>query len=303
MSQLDPVTAPLIAIDWGTTSLRGALLSPGGQVLEQRAFPQGILSVPPGGFTAVFNAAFGDWARQPQALTLICGMAGSRQGWLEAPYVACPAGFDDLRSKISWIPGLHWRVGIVPGLQHIHHGVPDVMRGEETQIFGALAQNELTHGTLVLPGTHSKWAHVHNGQVSDFSTWMTGEFYALLSQHSILARSLSPHAALEPNSFQRGVEQALRGPNLLHTAFGTRALDLFGQMGPDALPSYLSGLVIGEELKAQTFNPEQTVHIVGGPSLTERYTLALRLLGQPICCHGAEATWAGLWALARELTR
>ncbi len=289
----------LLAVDWGTSSLRGALLAPDGQVLGERAFARGILTVAPGEFPAVFDSCFGAWMN-PETLCLISGMAGSQQGWLEAPYCPCPAGFDSIASQLAWVePG---RIAIVPGLCIEAGGVPDVMRGEETQVFGALQLLGLDNARLVLPGTHSKWVTVSNRRVTDFSTWMTGEFYALLRQHSILARTLpATDPAPDAAAFEQGVAHALRSQGLLHTAFSTRTLSLFKRMATDALPSYLSGLVIGEELKSQTLQRGDTVVVMGAPALTARYEQALALLGVSVQRVGDGATWRGLRAIADTL--
>ena len=167
-----------LAVDWGTSSLRGALLDPQGRVLEERTFARGILTVPPGGFPAVFETCFGDWTKAEDILCLIAGMAGSQQGWMQAPYCPCPAGFDEIASQLTWIqPG---RIAIVPGLRCENNGMPDVMRGEVIQVFGALQLLAIHDALLVLPGTHSKWVNVQAGIIRNFSTFMTGEFYALL---------------------------------------------------------------------------------------------------------------------------
>jgi 2-dehydro-3-deoxygalactonokinase len=289
----------LLAIDWGSSSLRGALLDAAGAAMEERAFPRGILTVEAGGFPDVFANCFGDWMT-PGTLCLISGMAGSKQGWREAPYCACPAGFDAIAAALEWVePG---RIAIVPGLSIDKNGVPDVMRGEETQIFGALQLLGLDHARLVLPGTHSKWVSVTDHKVTDFSTWMTGEFYALLRRHSILARMLpEDEPPLDSSAFDRGVAHALAGPGLLNTAFSTRTLSLFGRMAGEALPSYLSGLVIGEELKAQTLPRGEPVVVMGAEALTARYERALAQLGVPVRRVGAGATWRGLRAIADTL--
>ena len=294
----------LIAIDWGTSSLRGALIENGSvaEVAQERTFARGILTVEPGGFPAVFESCFGDWMT-PDALCLIAGMAGSQQGWLEAPYCPCPAGFDDVAARLAWVvPG---RIAIVPGLSIDINGIPDVMRGEETQVFGALQLLDLQNAglvRLVLPGTHSKWVTVANRQITHFSTWMTGEVYALLRQHSILARTLPaaepPHDA---DAFEQGVTVALRGEGLLHTAFSVRTLALFKRMAPDALPSYLSGLVIGEELRCQALKRGDNVVIVGADALVARYEQALALLGVTCQQSGSNATWLGLRAIAQSI--
>jgi 2-dehydro-3-deoxygalactonokinase len=286
----------LVALDWGTSSLRGALLADDGRVLEERSFARGILTVEKNGFEAVFKSCFGDWM-QADTLCLIAGMAGSQQGWIEAPYCPCPAGFADMAAHLVWVEPK--RIAIVPGLSVHNDGAPDVMRGEETQVFGALQLLGKQDARMVLPGTHSKWVTVSNSRISDFSTWMTGEFYALLSQHSILARTLpsleTPH---NNEAFEKGVTYALRGDSLLHTAFSTRTLSLFKRMTADELPSYLSGLVIGEELKGQRLSSGEDLVLIGAPELCSRYDQALGLLGVKPIIVGNQATWAGLKAIA-----
>lgn len=337
----------LLALDWGTSSLRGALLDAQGAVLQERAFARGILSVPPGGFPAVLAELFGDWLQgggatsAPPRLCLIAGMAGSQQGWQEAPYCPCPAGFAELSQRLAWIDGAKdgaedglevGRIAIVPGLSCEHAGCPDVMRGEETQVFGALQLLGLQDATCVLPGTHSKWVQVRGGRITGFATFMTGEFYALLRQHSILARTLpAQDGALDEAAFDAGVAHALQGTSLLNTAFSTRTLALFRRREGPALASYLSGLVIGEELRAQpapaaaskaneanaadaataataavatdATDSAAPLVLIGAPALTARYQRALAQRHLAARCIGAEATWHGLWALASTLTR
>lgn len=297
----------LVAVDWGTSSLRGALIAPDGEVLEERASARGILSVAGGEFPAVFGSSFGDWML-PGTLCLIAGMAGSQQGWMEAKYCPCPAGFTDIAAQLVWVTSMGpQRIAIVPGLSIDKSGIPDVMRGEETQIFGALQLLGLSDASggvrLVLPGTHSKWVTVTNHRVTDFSTWMTGELYALLRQHSILARTLPPDDLADHNdaAFEQGVAYSLRGDGLLHTAFSTRTLSLFKRMATNALPSYLSGLVIGEELKCQRFESGDSVVVVGAEALTKKYAQALRQLGVSTQCVDNQATWHGLRAIADTL--
>jgi 2-dehydro-3-deoxygalactonokinase len=233
-------------------------------------------------------------------MCLIAGMAGSQQGWVEAKYCPCPAGFADIAAQLTWVEPQ--RIGLVPGLSTDKGGVPDVMRGEETQVFGALQLRGLGDARLVLPGTHSKWVTASNRHITDFSTWMTGEFYALLCQHSILARTLPladmPH---DDTAFEHGVAYALRGAGLLHTAFSTRTLPLFKRMATDCLPSYLSGLVIGEELKHQQLKRGDNVIVIGAEELAKKYTQALHQLGVSTQCVGNQATWQGLRAIADKL--
>jgi len=289
-----------VAIDWGTSSLRGALLDAGGRVLDERSAPRGILSVPAGEFGTVFESLVGDWMRGPgHPRCLISGMAGSKQGWVEAPYCACPAGLADIAAKV--IPVETDRIALVPGLSVEHDGVPDVMRGEEVQIFGAIALTGRRDGLFVLPGTHNKWARVADGRVTGFRTFMTGEFYALLGTHSILSRTIDTQAPLDEAAFLLGVAQAGNNEGLLHNAFGARTLSLFGRMGAADLASYLSGLLIGEELRTQSLHAKGEVVLIGTPALTRRYELALHASGVASRTLGAEATWAGLHALSRTL--
>lgn len=283
----------LVAVDWGTSSLRGALLDEAGRVLEERTAPLGILNVAGGDFAGTFTRQFSDWMTETGGLCLMSGMIGSRQGWQEAPYAPCPAGLDDI------VPRLHWierdRLAIVPGLSVEQGGVPDVMRGEEVQIFGALRLTGLSDGLFVLPGTHNKWVTVKGGKVVGFRTYMTGEVYGLLTQHSILSRTTDADAPFDEASFLEGVERGRRDSSILHNVFGARALALFERLPPPQSASYLSGLLIGEELRAERASRE--IVLIGAPALTMRYALALKAVGVATRALGAEATWAGLTAL------
>ena len=277
-------------------------------MLEERFLPRGILTLLVNEFAPFFEANFADWTRASGTLSLISGMAGSKQGWKEAPYCPCPAGFDEVAAALTWIEPQ--RIAIVPGLSCEHAHAPDVMRGEEVQIFGAMQLTGLRDGLFLLPGTHSKWARVQNGRVTTFRTYMTGEFYALLSQHSILAKTLiaEAEAPFDADAFAQGVTVSCHGAGLLHTAFSARTLSLFSLMSAAALPSYLSGLVIGEELRLQMPDATETrpgtdseVVLIGSDSLTTRYSQSLALRGVRSRVLGSQATWAGLHALAGRL--
>ena len=291
----------LVAVDWGTSSLRGALINSEGVVLEKRAFPQGILQVAHGQFQHVFEQRFGDWMGAG-TLCLISGMAGSRQGWREAPYCPCPSGFEDIAQHLQWIE--KDRMGIVPGLSTWNDDTPDVMRGEEIQIFGALAAQQIQNAQFVLPGTHSKWAQILDGKISAFKTFMTGEFYALLSQHSILAKTCLPDAPLKKEVFIDGVMQSQKSGGLLHHAFSARSLALFEKLNPAQSSSYISGLLIGEEIKsakADRVDDSTPLFILGNGQLTQRYGFAMEALGLSATALTDEVTWSGLWALAHHL--
>ena len=295
------MTRKLLAVDWGTSSLRGALISSDGVVLDKRAFPQGIMQVAHGQFQHVFEQRFGDWITG-NTLCLISGMAGSRQGWREAPYCPCPSGFEDIAQHLQWIE--KDRIGIVPGLSTFNDQTPDVMRGEEIQIFGALSNLQIADAEFVLPGTHSKWAMVAGGHIQSFKTFMTGEFYALLSQHSILAKTCLPDAPWKKDVFLEGVMQSQKSGGLLHHAFSARSLALFEKLNPAQSSSYISGLLIGEEIKSarspQT-GTNEPLFILGNSQLTQRYDCALAALEIQAKSLTDEITWSGLWSLAHHL--
>ena len=185
----------------------------------------------------------------------------------------------------------------MPGLTVELDGVPDVMRGEEVQIFGAVRLTGIADGLFVLPGTHNKWATVRGGKVTGFRTYMTGEVYGLLGQHSILSRTTTADAPLDEAAFRQGLRRALDGEGLLHTLFGVRALALFERLSPAASAGYLSGLLIGEELRTEPLEDGSDVVLIGAPALTARYALALSSAGRKTRMLGTEATWAGLHAL------
>ena len=271
----------LLAIDWGSSALRGALLDAEGGVLEERSAARGLLTIEPGGFPAVFVAHFGDWLRAPDVRCLMAGMVGSRQGWVEAPYCACPAGLDQLAAHLA--------------------GVPDVMRGEEIKVFGALELLGLESAEILMPGTHSKWASVARGRIQRFATAMSGELYALLRRRSILARTL-PDAddGFDADAFDRGLDRSFGGQGLLQTAFSVRTLALFERLPPSAGPSYLSGLVIGEELRARPLAGVEEVVVIGAEPLAERFERALRRLGRRVVRLGEEAAWRGLHAVQQR---
>ena len=266
-------------------------------MLEEKSAPLGILNVPAGDFAGTFASQFADWMEPAGSRCLMSGMIGSRQGWQEAPYAPCPAGLADVARRLQWIDA--GRIAIVPGLSVEQGGVPDVMRGEEVQIFGALRLTGLSDGLFVLPGTHNKWVTVKDGRVTGFRTYMTGEIYGLLTQHSILSRTTKADAPLDEAAFLDGVARAGKGEGLLHNAFGVRALALFERLAPAASASYLSGLLIGEELRVQT--PAREVVLIGAPALTARYALALKQSGVATRTLGAEATWAGLAAVGEKV--
>lgn len=244
--------APAIGIDWGTSSLRATLFAADGGVREERARPWGIRQLPAGGFAQALSDICAGW---PTCPVIASGMVGSRQGWHEVPYVDVPADAEALAEHVTVFRTDDDRdIAIVPGVRDASR--PDVMRGEETEIVGALSMRPglAAHAQIVLPGTHSKWVDVRDGKITGFATMMTGELYAVLTQHSILGALIPPEALPETdwNAFDDGVRTARKAGNagVLTRIFSARARVLAQRLEPDAIPGYVSGLLIGEEWRA-----------------------------------------------------
>ncbi|WP_083748456.1 2-dehydro-3-deoxygalactonokinase [Pelomonas sp. KK5] len=303
--------ATLIGLDWGSTGLRTWLIGDGGQVLRARQAPLGASMLSgEAAWRQALEQFSGDWQRaRPELPLLACGMVGAQHGWREAPYAPCPADAAALAARMRE-PGPEG-LRIVPGLlDDPHEGTPDVMRGEETQVFGALALHpELADATLILPGTHSKWVRLRGGRVLGFSTQMTGELFALLRRHSVLAKLMpDDETPAEPDweAFRQGVDTARdqgAGEGLLHQLFGVRALGLTARLAASASADYLSGLLIGHELTVgvATLLPVQPLALVGEPALCRRYVEALKHFGVHEVKQLDNTAPAGLWRLAREL--
>lgn len=279
------MSAPyLISVDWGTTNFRAYLADESGTVLAQIESASGILAVKDGAFAEVLKSAIGSWLDAHGRLPVIMsGMIGSRQGWVEAPYARCPAGVREIAAALTplQVEGLGV-VYLVPGLNHIPPGQPpDVMRGEEAQVLGAITLPPQPEAIFVLPGTHSKWVTVSAGIITGFTTYMTGEVYGALKAHTILGR-LMEEGPSDGTGFLQGVEVARQGGRapgqLLHQLFSVRTLGLFEQLPARELPDYLSGLLIGSELVAAA-PTGTTITIFGKDELIARYGKAAEALG------------------------
>ncbi len=293
--------AALIAIDWGTTSVRAYRLDASGAVLDTRTAPLGVQQVRDGRFDAALDQLLGDWQGQ-RIPRIACGMIGSRQGWIEAPYVECPAPLSVLASKVIEVPGR--ALAIVPGIiTRDSAGLPDVMRGEETQLAGAVDERE-RRVLAALPGTHSKWACVEFGRIVDFATFMTGEIWDALLAHTILGRLAEPAPALPGPAYERGVVRGLGAGSLMHDVFGARTLVLAGELTPAEVPDWLSGLMIGREVRnMRTFAhghgyDGSRVRLIGEHGLVERYALALARADVTVDRAPADAAAIGLWRIA-----
>ncbi len=282
----------MIAVDWGITSFRAWRLAPDGAMLDRISGPFGIRSIADRDFAAVLERAVGAWQPAP---VLMCGMIGSRQGWIEAPYVTAPAGLPAIAAGLAPVPGME-RTWIVPG---VSQDPPDVMRGEETQILGVAAALGPGRHVLCLPGTHSKWAVLEDGRITGFRTAMTGEVFGLMRTQSILAPLIPEDAPDDPAAFDAGLVRAREEGGLLHHLFGLRAGVLLGKLAPASLPSMLSGLLIGHEIAVLSAEAA-SVHLVGSAALTERYARALARFDISSSSQGEEAAAHGLFAIARE---
>ena len=298
--------AVLIGLDWGSTSLRAFLVGAQGDVLDTRSSAAGastLLGAP--AFEAALNGVLGDWQQRGLPM-LACGMVGSKHGWREAAYARCPADVSALAAQ-SVRAGL----AIVPGLIHAPADAPpDVMRGEETQIFGALALHPqwAEDACIVLPGTHSKWARVEAGRVTGFATHMTGELYALLRTQSVLGRLMvdgpSDDAAFAGfAAFEAGVDAAREGAGLglAHQLFAVRTLGLTERWPGSSLADYLSGLLIGDEVRAGIAAHGAPRLLIGEVALCARYATALQRFGvsAPLTLNNTAPT--GLWTIATAM--
>lgn len=303
----------LLALDWGTSSLRAFLMGDG-QVLETRQSPQGIQHLPQAGIPGYQQALAqiaADWLHAWPALPIVaCGMVGSAQGWKEAPYVPCPADIHTLVARgVTVASGLGPAILIAPGvLFDMPEALPDVMRGEEIQIAGALQLNPAwaRRAWMLLPGTHSKWALIEDGLIVRFATYLTGELFAILKAHSILGRLMPADApqAVDTQAFVLGVNTARHSApgDLSHQMFATRTLGLTGRLPPAALSDYLSGLLIGHELLSGLARVSGTASapliMIGAPPLCARYAHALSLMGYHAEALLDNTAPAGLWHFA-----
>ena len=292
----------MIGVDWGTTSFRAFRLGEDGSIHDRREAPLGILQVEPGHFADALAAQIGPWLADGESRVLLAGMVGSRQGWQEAAYLPCPAGAADLADALADVPFAGAQVKLIPGLSDADAaGIPEVMRGEETQLVGALPEAG-RDGIACLPGSHSKWARIADGRIAGYTTHLTGEAFAALRGHTILGRMMRD-GPTDFAAFDQGVARSGDAGGLLHHLFGVRTLGLFGRLGETGAASYLSGLLIGHEVRAALPNPADTqVHLIGAPVLCALYRRAIGAMGGRAIEQDADAAARGL-ALIGGLAR
>lgn len=292
----------MIVVDWGTSSFRAFRIANNGAITDRRSSPRGIMHVKDGHFAETLREEIGDWLNAGENRLLLAGMIGSRQGWKEAPYVRCPAGAAELSGALVDVPFDGAQVKLVPGMNgDDQSGIAEVMRGEETQVVGTLAAMG-GDGLACLPGTHSKWVRVEKGRIVRFTSHMTGEAFSALREHTILGRMMKDGA---PNndSFLAGVERSADPGGLLHHLFGVRTQTLTGKLAETDGASYLSGILIGHELRSELGAAgNETVHLIGAPELVALYARAIAACGSKAVCHDGDASVRGL-AIIGEHTK
>jgi 2-dehydro-3-deoxygalactonokinase len=287
-----------IGVDWGTTNMRAWRFAADGTIVDARRAETGIGAIAGGDFAGVLESVVGPWLGD-DARIILGGMIGSRNGWREIPYLDCPASLEalgggalpvDFGAAAAWIaPGVHHRTA---------GGVHDVMRGEEVQLLGA----GIGDGMVILPGTHSKWARMAGGALAGFRTFLTGELYALFRRHSFVAQSIEGEAR-DPAAFAKGVERALADPAITALLFTVRTEALFDAIAPTGLADYLSGLLIGAEIRQGLETAEGPIAIIAEDALAERYEAALAQAGisDVTRIDGNKAAAAGLWAIGQSV--
>lgn len=296
----DTVTPDWIAVDWGTTHMRAWAMSASGTVLAAATSDRGMGKLQRDGFEPALLDAIGDWINGPMTV-VACGMVGSRQGWVEAPYTAtpCPALSENLVQAPTTTPDLS--VHVIPGIKQVQPA--DVMRGEETQIAGFLARNKNWDGILCLPGTHTKWVHISANEVVSFQTFMTGELFATLTDHTVLRHSITADG-WDDAGFSDGLSDAMARPEKLAARlFSLRAEGLLNGVSGATARARLSGLLIGAELAAaKPYWLGQQIAVIGAGSLAKTYVTALAAQHAPATqVQGEAITIAGLTAAYRQL--
>lgn len=293
----------LLALDWGTTNLRAWRVADDGSVSDRQELPFGVSRIGKGEAAATFHDKIRPAMKAQGLPAIIAGMAGSTLGWVEVPYVDCPADADALAAQLTWIKDEDPPVAIVPGLRG--HGIegPDVMRGEETQLIGWLAQDDRRReGRRIVchPGTHAKWVLVEDGQIVRFVTAMTGELFAVMTTHSVLRTDDGPP---DDEAFAQGLDVAGDGSALAARLFTARARMVGGGgLKAESVRSYLSGLLIGADVvstpKLLGTQVDTPIALIGDAKLCASYKRAMDHKGLPAEVHdGEEAVLSGLKTL------
>lgn len=294
----------LVALDWGTSSLRSYLIDNTGKTVAEDFSGQGILNVPEGDFGAVLEQQIGRLKPEGDFHTICSGMITSRNGWVETPYASCPATVEDLAATtVRYRTPQQGEVTFVPGIRQLHPH-PDIMRGEETQLAGLSSCG--AKRSCLLPGTHSKWVHLRDGVIDSFTTFMTGDLYAALLEQTILKTALP--SPVPDESFSAGVSKGISAHEqnrcLLKELFSIRARTILEQDKHSGYREYLSGFLIGEEIataKQAGYLPDSSVTIIGNRTLAGYYTKALESIDITVTVAAEDLAARGLFRIARKL--
>lgn len=274
-------TPAIIAVDWGTSSFRLWLMSNDGTVLAEHRSDEGMNEVAERGFETVLESHLSALSIPETLPVVICGMAGSRQGWVEAGYIDTPADVTTISRHATIVPDVARQIIIIPGLAVRSMSEPDVMRGEETQLLGA--HLEMPGGErYCMPGTHSKWVSMDGAMVTGFDTFMTGELFATISARTILVHSTGGEGPVDANdpAFLTGVRDGWTRPEkTTHHLFSIRAAQLLHDRGPDENRARLSGLLIGAEFAGAGIKGEEQIGLVASGALHRLYQAALSECG------------------------
>ncbi|MBZ9569249.1 2-dehydro-3-deoxygalactonokinase [Modicisalibacter tunisiensis] len=296
----------LIAIDWGTSNFRAFLVDrASGECLDSRRSEAGLRALSSAEFPHYCAAQIGDWREDggvERVPVYLAGMVGSQRGWREAPQLDLPVAAADLAANVVPAPGLD-NAWIVPGVKVVREDHVDVMRGEEIQAFGALARHGGDSALCCLPGTHSKWARLEGGRLLDFTTMMTGELYHAVRFHTLPGEPARASADFDAEAFAQGLKVAHHPGGLLHALFEARSRHLYAGLAAEQVGSFLSGVTIGSEVRAQRgMAPEASeVLLVGSTTLNGLYRRALEAEGfVPVEVDSDSATLAGVCALAER---
>ncbi len=292
-----------IAVDWGTSNLRLWAMDGSGAVVAAHSSAQGMGTLTPDAFEPALLELLAPYLSGAPLPVICCGMVGAKQGWVEAPYAQAPCPPPSTLNAISvHTTDPRISVRILPGVMQKSPG--DVMRGEETQIAGFLAQEPGFDGTLCLPGTHSKWVQISAGEIVSFKTFMSGELFALLSENSVLRHNVGG-AGFSDEAFGAAVDDAMGAPQQFASRlFGLRADSLVNGLEPSTARAKLSGLLIGLELAgSKPYWLGQQIKLIGAPDLCNLYKAALdRQAAMPQIVPGEELVLDGLKAAYRALS-
>lgn len=296
-----------VAVDWGTSSFRLWLIGKDGSVLGESRSDEGMTTAAKTGFAAVLAAHLSKVGAPEDVPVIVCGMAGAKQGWVEAGYIDVPTSLSAILTGAVSVPGQDRDVRILPGLAQRDKAMPDVMRGEETQLLGALGPESKGSQAVCMPGTHSKWVHVRDGHVTGFSSFMTGELFDAISKHTILAHAVAgaDQMPADTAAFEAAVKAAFERPAMATNLFFTaRSGQLLHGLTATGAQARISGTLIGMEIAGGLSDAGSAVNIslVASGRLQGLYETAFKTLSLSYTTIDADtAVRGGLAAAAKAI--